>query len=97
MKHRLGSHLISCAVLLVDDHFVVAVLPRVDERAAGVDGDAFVAEGGLDRAGDVVVDAASRPRFSFFALSLNQRGCISKLSFEGLTKNMLFFSISIFT
>ena len=62
VKNRLGAHLMPCAVLLVDDHFVVAVLPRVDERAAGVDGDALVAEGGLDRAGDVVVKGAQNIR-----------------------------------
>ena len=62
MKHRLGADFVLPAVALVHDHFFVAVLPRVGERAAGVDGDAFVAEGGLHFAGDIVVERLENVR-----------------------------------
>ena len=55
MEHRLGVDFVLPAVVLVHDHFFVAVLPRVDKRAAGVDGDPLIAKGGFDFAGDVVV------------------------------------------
>ena len=62
MKHRLGADFVLHAVSLVHDHFFVAVLPRVGERAAGVDGNAFVEEGGLDFAGAVVVERLENVR-----------------------------------
>ena len=62
VKHRLGADFVLLAVSLVHDHFFVAVLPRVGERAAGVDGDAFVEEGGLHFAGDIVVERLENVR-----------------------------------
>ena len=62
MEHRFGADFVLPAVAFVHDHLLVAVLLRVDERAAGVDGDALGAKGGLDFGGDVVVKRLENAR-----------------------------------